>query len=45
MIVGVAVPMSIVGAFAVMYLFGYSVDNLSLMASQSPSALLSTSPL
>jgi len=31
MIVGVAVPMSIVGAFAVMYLFGYSVDNLSLM--------------
>ena len=27
-----ALPMSIVGAFAVMYLFGYSVDNLSLMA-------------
>jgi multidrug efflux pump subunit AcrB len=31
MIVSVAVPMSIVGAFAVMYLLGYSVDNLSLM--------------
>ena len=30
-IVSIAVPMSIVGAFAVMYLFGYSVDNLSLM--------------
>src|SRR5262249_4240408 len=30
-IVGIAVPMSIVGAFAVMYVFGYSVDNLSLM--------------
>jgi len=27
-----ALPMSIVGTFAVMYLFGYSVDNLSLMA-------------
>jgi len=31
-IVGVTVPMSIVGAFVVMYLVGYSVDNLSLMA-------------
>jgi multidrug efflux pump subunit AcrB len=30
-IVSITVPMSIVGAFAVMYLFGYSVDNLSLM--------------
>src|SRR5262249_60640280 len=30
-IVGVTVPMSIVGAFVVMYLVGYSVDNLSLM--------------
>ena len=30
-IVSVAVPLSVVGAFAVMYLFGYSVDNLSLM--------------
>ena len=27
-----AVPMSIVGTFAAMYLFGYSLDNLSLMA-------------
>ena len=28
----IALPMSIVGTFAVMYLFGYSLDNLSLMA-------------
>jgi multidrug efflux pump len=28
----IAVPASIIGTFAVMYLFGYSVDNLSLMA-------------
>jgi len=27
-----ALPVSIVGTFAVMYLFGYSLDNLSLMA-------------
>ena len=27
-----ALPMSIIGTFAVMYLFGYTVDNLSLMA-------------
>ena len=27
-----ALPMSIVGTFAVMYLFGYSLDNISLMA-------------
>jgi hydrophobic/amphiphilic exporter-1 (mainly G- bacteria), HAE1 family len=27
-----AVPMSIVGTFAVMYLLGYTIDNLSLMA-------------
>ncbi|MFL5596949.1 MAG: efflux RND transporter permease subunit [Gemmatimonadaceae bacterium] len=27
-----ALPMSLVGTFAVMYLFGYSLDNLSLMA-------------
>ena len=27
-----ALPMSIVGTFSVMYLFGYSLDNLSLMA-------------
>src|SRR5205809_4977154 len=31
-IAGMALPMSIVGTFAAMYLFGYSVDNLSLMA-------------
>ena len=29
---GVAVPFSIVGTFAVMYLLGYSLNNLSLMA-------------
>ncbi len=29
---GVAVPLSIVGTFGVMYLFHYSLDNLSLMA-------------
>src|SRR6516225_6017215 len=28
----VAVPLSLVGTFGVMYLFGYSIDNLSLMA-------------
>ena len=28
----VAVPLSLVGTFAAMYLFGYSLDNLSLMA-------------
>src|SRR5260370_34064025 len=27
-----AVPMSLIGAFAVMYLLGYTLDNLSLMA-------------
>ncbi|HXX70476.1 MAG TPA: efflux RND transporter permease subunit, partial [Polyangiaceae bacterium] len=31
-VAGVAVPVSLIGTFAVMYLFGYSVDNLSLMA-------------
>jgi multidrug efflux pump len=29
---GVVVPVSLVGTFAVMYLIGYSIDNLSLMA-------------
>ena len=29
---GLALPMSLVGTFAVMYLLGYSLDNLSLMA-------------
>ena len=28
----VAVPVSLIGTFAVMYLFGYTLDNLSLMA-------------
>jgi len=32
MIPGVAVPLSIVGTFGVMYLLGYSLNNLSLMA-------------
>ena len=32
MIPAVAVPVSLVGTFAVMYLLGYSIDNLSLMA-------------
>ncbi len=32
LIPGVAVPLSLLGTFAVMRLFGYSLDNLSLMA-------------
>jgi multidrug efflux pump len=32
LIPGIAVPVSLIGTFAVMYLFGYSIDNLSLMA-------------
>jgi len=32
LIPGIAVPLSIVGTFAVMYLLGYSLNNLSLMA-------------
>ncbi|HZE89871.1 MAG TPA: efflux RND transporter permease subunit, partial [Verrucomicrobiae bacterium] len=28
----VAVPLSLIGTFGVMYLFGYSIDNLSMMA-------------
>jgi multidrug efflux pump len=32
LIPAVAVPTSLLGTFAVMYLFGYSLDNLSLMA-------------
>jgi multidrug efflux pump len=32
LIPAVAVPASLVGTFSVMYLFGYSLDNLSLMA-------------
>src|ERR1700723_920429 len=32
LIPGIAVPVSLIGTLAVMYLFGYSLDNLSLMA-------------
>ena len=32
LIPAIAVPVSLVGTFAVMYLFGFSIDNLSLMA-------------
>jgi multidrug efflux pump len=32
MIPSVAVPVSLLGTFGVMYLFGYSIDNVSLMA-------------
>ncbi|MDR3746102.1 MAG: efflux RND transporter permease subunit [Acidobacteriaceae bacterium] len=32
LIPAVAVPVSLIGTFAAMYLFGYSIDNLSLMA-------------
>ncbi len=32
LIPSVAVPVSLIGTFAVMYVFGYSLDNLSLMA-------------
>ena len=32
LIPGLAVPLSIIGTFAVMYLLGYSLNNLSLMA-------------
>src|SRR5215469_17036047 len=31
MIPSIAVPLSLIGTFGVMYLFGYSIDNLSLM--------------
>jgi multidrug efflux pump len=32
MIPSIAVPVSLIGTFGAMYLFGYSIDNLSLMA-------------
>ncbi len=32
LIPGVVVPVSLIGTFAIMYLIGYSIDNLSLMA-------------
>ena len=39
-----ALPMSIIGTFSVMYLLGYSLDNLSLMASPCPSDSWSMTP-
>src|ERR1700678_2374226 len=32
LIPGIAVPVSLIGTFAAMYMFGYTLDNLSLMA-------------
>ncbi len=32
LIPGLVVPISLIGTFGIMYLFGYSIDNLSLMA-------------
>jgi multidrug efflux pump len=32
LIPGIAVPLSLLGTFGVMYIFGYTIDNLSLMA-------------
>jgi multidrug efflux pump len=32
LVAGVAVPVSLIGTFAAMYLFGFSINNLSLMA-------------
>ena len=40
----VAVPLSLIGTFGVMYLFGYSLNNLSLMALTSPQVLWSMMP-
>ena len=40
----IAVPVSLIGTCGVMYLLGYSIDNLSLMASQSPRASWWTTP-
>jgi len=42
MIPSVTVPLALVGTFAVMYLFGYSLDNLSLMGSALRSVSSST---
>ena len=40
-----SVPLSLVGTFGVMYLYGFSLDNLSLMAlTISTPALSSTTP-
>ncbi len=40
----IAVPLSLVGTFGVMYLLGYTLDNLSLMAWPSPLASWWTMP-
>ena len=42
LIPSVAVPVSLIGTFGAMYLLGYSLDNLSLMALTSRPALSST---
>ena len=39
---GVAVPLSLLGTFGVMWFLGYSLDNLSLMALTISTALSST---
>jgi HAE1 family hydrophobic/amphiphilic exporter-1 len=44
LIPGVAVPLSIIGTFAAMYLLGYSLNNLSLMALTLSVGLSSTTP-
>ena len=31
-IAGIAVPLSLIGTFAAMYMFGFSINNLTLMA-------------
>jgi len=40
----VAVPLSLIGTFAVMYLFGFSLDNMSLMALTVATGSSSTTP-
>ena len=40
----VAVPLSLIGTFGVMYLLGYSLNNLSLMALTISTASSSTTP-
>ena len=40
----VTVPLALIGTFGVMYLLGYSLDNLSLMALTSRRASSSTTP-
>ncbi len=45
LIPGVAVPVSLISTFGVMYLLGYSVDNLSLMALTIATGFVWTTPL